>query len=112
MAKKQITQLIDDLDGSIIDDGTTVHFSLEGRAYEIDLSGRNAQKLRDAFAPYVSAGRSVGTSAPTGRRVGRGRPASSRDLVDVRSWAQQNGFDINARGRISSSVLDAYDAAH
>ncbi len=38
MAKKHITQLIDDLDGTVIDDGTTVHFSLEGRAYEIDLS--------------------------------------------------------------------------
>jgi hypothetical protein len=39
MAKKQITQLIDDLDGAVIDGGTTIHFSLEGRAYEIDLSG-------------------------------------------------------------------------
>lgn len=112
MAKKQITQLIDDLDGSILDDGTTVQFSLEGRAYEIDLSGGNAQKLRDAFEPYITAGRSVGASAPSVRRVGRGRAVSSRDLVDVRSWAQQNGFDINARGRISSAVLEAYDAAH
>lgn len=31
MAKKHITQMIDDLDGRIIEDGTTLTFSLEGR---------------------------------------------------------------------------------
>ena len=112
MAKKHITQLIDDLDGSVIDDGTTVHFSLEGRSYEIDLSGEHAEKLREAFSPFISAGRAVGLSAPSARKESRRRPASTRDLVDVRSWAEKNGYSINARGRISAAVLAAYDAAH
>lgn len=39
MAKKLITQLIDDLDGTELEDGgESIAFSLEGRAYEIDLS--------------------------------------------------------------------------
>lgn len=112
MAKKHITQVIDDLDGSVLDNGTTVRFSLDGRAYEIDLSDANAQKLRDAFAPFISAGRSLGSPVSSGRRTSRSRPDSGRDLADVRSWAEKNGHAINNRGRISTSILEAYDAAH
>ncbi len=112
MAKKHITQVIDDLDGSVIDDGTTVHFSLEGRSYEIDLSSENADKLREALSPFISAGRAVGFSSPSARKESRRRPAPTRDLVDVRTWAEKNGYSINTRGRISEVVLAAYDAAH
>lgn len=112
MAKKHITQLIDDLDGAVIDDGKTVNFSLDGRSYEIDLSEENAKKMRDAFSPFISAGRAVGFSAGPARKAPRGRPAPTRDLVDVRSWAEKNGHSINTRGRISAAVLAAYDAAH
>lgn len=112
MAKKHITQLIDDLDGTVIDDGTTVHFSLEGRAYEIDLSEDNAKKLRDAFQPFIAAGRAAGAAHVPARRASRPRAIPTRDLVDVRSWAEKNGFPISDRGRISESILTAYDAAH
>ena len=81
MAKKQITQLIDDLDGSVIDDGTTIHFSVEGRAYEIDLSSDNAKKLREAFEPFVSAGRPLGScllyTSPSPRDLSTSRMPSS-----------------------------------
>lgn len=112
MAKKQITQLIDDLDGSVLDDATTIHFSVEGRAYEIDLSADNAKKLRDAFEPFVSAGRALGSVPAGARRPTKGRSGSSRDLGEVRAWAEENGFTVNSRGRISATVLEAYDAAH
>ncbi len=112
MAKKHITQTIDDLDGSVIEDGTTLTFSVEGRSYEIDLSAENAEKFRNAFRPFISAARSIGSSSTLPRRTPRGRAIPTRDLVDVRAWAQKNGFPINDRGRISASVLTAYDAAH
>lgn len=112
MAKKHITQLIDDLDGSVLESGSTITFSLEGRAYEIDLSEKNVKKLRDAFEPFTTAARSIGPSNLSGNRSPRGRGTSSRDLADVRAWAEKNGHSINARGRISSAVLSAYDAAH
>ncbi|MCU1383896.1 MAG: Lsr2-like protein, partial [Acidobacteria bacterium] len=46
MAQKHIVQLIDDLDGG--EAAETVTFSIDGTAYQIDLSTRNASKLRDA----------------------------------------------------------------
>ncbi|MDR6692216.1 hypothetical protein J2X55_003158 [Microbacterium sp. 1154] len=112
MAKKHITQTIDDLDGSVIEDGTTLTFSLEGRSYEIDLSVDNAEKLRDAFRPFISAARVIGSAPTIPRRTPRGRAIPTRDLIDVRAWAQKNGYPINDRGRISGTVLAAYDAAH
>jgi hypothetical protein len=30
----------------------------------------------------------------------------------VRSWARDNGYQISERGRIPSSVIEAYQAAH
>lgn len=112
MAKKHITQTIDDLDGSVIEDGTTVTFSLEGRSYEIDLASDNADKLRDDFGPYITAARPVGSSPSPPRRTPRGRAIPTRDVIDVRSWTQKNGFSITDRGRISATVLAASDAAH
>lgn len=112
MAKKHFTQLIDDLDGSVIDDGTTVQFSFGGHAYEIDLSRDNAEKMHDALRPYISAGRGADSPHAVPRRTPRGRAIPTRDLADVRSWAEKNGHSINTRGRISTAVLEAYDAAH
>ena len=54
--------------------GTTIRFALEGRQYEIDLSSANAQRLRAALAPFISAGRSV-----TGARGSSGTRRSSRN---------------------------------
>ncbi|KQM38439.1 Lsr2 family protein [Microbacterium sp. Leaf203] len=112
MAKKHIMQTIDDLDGSVIEDRTTVTFSLEGRSYEIDLASDNADKLRDDFGPYITAARPVGSSPSPPRRTPRGRAIPTRDVIDVRSWTQKNGFSITDRGRISATVLAASDAAH
>lgn len=117
MAKRQITQLIDDLDGTVLEhgDGETVYFALDGKTYEIDLSEENAEKLRDVFAPYIGAARPATTFS--GTRSARSRSASSgggkrNDLAQVRAWARENGHSVNERGRISASILEAYDAAN
>lgn len=112
MAKKLITRLIDDIDGAELDDGgESIAFSFDGHAYEIDLSDANAEKLRDALAPFIKAARRTGAPASTpirGRRATSGRS----DLAAVRAWANDNGMPVSDRGRVPSSVLEAYDAAH
>ncbi|WP_313362666.1 histone-like nucleoid-structuring protein Lsr2 [Microbacterium sp.] len=46
MAQRRIVELIDDLDDTTIEDGGTQTFSLNGTAYEIDLSAANLEKMR------------------------------------------------------------------
>ncbi|MFT4214462.1 MAG: Lsr2 family protein [Microbacterium sp.] len=115
MTRRIVHQLVDDLDGTVLEvgDGETVLFSLDGTAYEIDLTADNAAALRAAFAPYVAAARSVSrrsegssSSKRVQRRVGQ------RDYAPVREWAAQNGYTLSERGRIPAAVLEAYDAAH
>jgi hypothetical protein len=114
MAQKMLVQLVDDLDGTAINDGKgeTVSFALDGAGYEIDLSDKNAAKLRDSLSRYVAAARKV--SGGRGRRSGRrGQARTDRDqLQAIREWARGNGHRVSDRGRISATVMDAYNAAH
>lgn len=109
MAQRVQVVLEDDLDGGKADE--TVSFSLDGVSYEIDLSTRNANKMRDAFALYVGSARKVGGR----RRRSSGRASSSSrsgSSAEIREWARRNGWDIPDRGRIASEVREAYEAAH
>jgi hypothetical protein len=104
MAQQVNIVLVDDIDGTSAEE--TVSFALDGREYEIDLSAKNAAKLRDAFALYV------GHARRAGRRRG-GRPtAAGPNPADIRAWARENGFNVPDRGRVSSEVREAYLAAH
>jgi hypothetical protein len=92
-----------------------VSFSWDGTTYEIDLSKKNIAEFAALLEPYVAAGRRVGGR---GRRAGRparvtrgGSSAPSGvDLAAVRTWAAANGHAVAARGRISATVLDAFQA--
>lgn len=108
MAKnvETVVTLTDDLDGSKAD--RTLAFAVDGVAYEIDLSKRNARAFEKALAPYVEAARKV-------RRTPRGRGASSRpnrrsNLGEIRTWAREQGYEISDRGRIPAAIIEAYDA--
>ncbi|WP_426502821.1 histone-like nucleoid-structuring protein Lsr2 [Dactylosporangium sp. McL0621] len=116
MARRVIHELIDDIDGKPADE--SVSFALDGMQYAIDLSARNAQRLREAVAPFVAAGTKVGRGGvtPTARgRAGRTPGALPRGDRDqnraVREWAQRNGIDVSDRGRIKQEILDRYQAA-
>ena len=110
MATRHITQIVDDLDGSILREGEAkrLSFSVDGRAYELDLSADNYQKFADAVAPYVDGARRTGAQASTPRpRAG----AAALDLTAVRAWARKNGHSVSDRGRVPGSVIDEYRAA-
>lgn len=113
MAKRLVTELIDDLDGRLLGDGgSTVQFGLDGKQYEIDLSRDNAEHLRNTLASYVQAARPAGKAAATGRR-GRAVTGSARsDLSAIREWARGRGYQVSDRGRVPLHVIEAYDAAH
>lgn len=111
--RKTVVTMIDDTDGSEATE--TVTFSLDGQAYEIDLSGENAAKLRAALAPF----REKATRPTTLRTMnGRGarrpgqRTGSDRDKsADIRAWAAEQGIKVNDRGRIPAAVTQQYETA-
>lgn len=105
MARQVNVTIIDDLDGKTKAE-ETVEFSIDGVNYEIDLSTKNAEKLRAELGKWVDSARRV-----TGRFKGR-RPIASpgrrEDLAAVREWARNNGFKVSSRGRIPADVVSAF----
>lgn len=104
MARKTIVVLQDDLDGGPADE--TLHFGIGGLEYEIDLSEKNAARLRKQLAPFVGHARKAGR---TPRRVTR-TAASRRRSRDIRAWAREQGIPLSERGRIPASVVEQYEA--
>ena len=99
--------LVDDLDGGPAYE--TVHFSLDGRGFEIHLSAANAERLRASLRPFMAAARRVD---PPGRGTGR-RSASSRTRnAEIRAWAKAQGIDLSKYGRIPTAVIEQYVARH
>jgi len=103
MAQRVHVVLEDDIDGGAADE--TVVFTLDGATYEIDLSTKNADKLRDVLAPYTAVGRRTG-----GRRK-RSAVERPSEATEIRTWAADNGYTVSARGRVSGEIKDAYEKA-
>lgn len=112
MAKQIIHKLVDDLDGGDADE--TVKFALDGIQYEVDLSDKNASKLRELFAPYTDAGSKVARGGVVvGGRAARGRGGATADREQnraIREWAKKAGKDISDRGRIPQEIVDEFHA--
>ncbi|MEV1293605.1 Lsr2 family protein [Pseudonocardia sp. NPDC049635] len=112
MAKIEAVALVDDLDGGRADE--TIQFTIGGRTYEIDLSKANATRLREAFAPYIVAGRCRDTT-DSGAAPHMPAPRSPmtaerrRNNTAVRVWARRHGYSVGDRGRIPATVLGAYE---
>lgn len=114
MAKQTITVLTDDLDGGDAD--RSLEFGLDGVSYTIDLSEKNADKLYKILEPYVSAGTRVRRGATDARATRGVAVPSSRSNRDqnqaIREWAAKNGHTVSERGRIPTSVVEAFHQAH
>ncbi|OUM42637.1 histone-like nucleoid-structuring protein Lsr2 [Arthrobacter sedimenti] len=117
MAQRVQVELVDDLNGEQAQE--TVRFGVDGTNYEIDLTTENADKLRSILSEYADKGR----KATTRRRSQGGQNASSatskstsratrEDTQKIRQWAQDNGCNPSSRGRITQSIVEAYNQAH
>lgn len=110
MAQKVEVTLIDDLDGKTADE--TVTFGLDGTTYVIDLSEKNAGKLRTTLQPYVEAARKEKSARLTGRGTPRKSAVGSPDTSEVRTWAKAQGYEISERGRLSKDLIVKFQEAH
>ncbi len=116
MAQKTTVQLVDDIDGS--EAAETVSFGLDGNSYEIDLSEEHASSLREVLSRFIVSARRAGGEGGgrrSGGRRGSGSSTSSGDrqrTAEIRAWAREQGMEVNERGRIPNTVVQAYEAAH
>jgi Lsr2 len=112
VAKQIIHKLVDDIDG--VDADETVKFALDGIQYEIDLSEKNAAKLREVFGPYLNRGTKVARGGVVvGGRAARGRGGATADREQnkaIREWAKKSGKEISDRGRIPQEIVDEFHA--
>ncbi len=89
MAKRTIHMLVDDIDGGEADE--TVRFAVDGLQYEIDLSKKNATKMRDALARYIEAGSKVGRASGGTARATAGAGGDRPRWTGTRTGPSGNG---------------------
>ena len=94
MAQKVRVDLVDDIDGT--DATQTVPFTVDGAAYEIDLSDDNAARLREEFAPFIAAGRRTG-----GRTTRSATPNANGAKVTHRPRAHPCRPSMGSRERLA-----------
>lgn len=127
MAEKTVFQYFDDLDGAALDleDLQTVEWSWRGVAYHFDTSTAHlddieagrvtvatllAKSFRTIARPRVVHDARVGPSLSAGPRRAGGRRTQ---IGEMRSWALENKHDgVGKRGRLSKTVIAAYNRAH
>jgi hypothetical protein len=97
----------------------TVTFAVDGTTYAFELCAEHLAEFRDTLARYVGAARRADQPRRGRRRTADSAPASTRrgssgktDLAEVRSWARNQGYQVSDRGRISSEVQEAFEAAN
>ena len=54
--------------------------------------------------------RALRTPKGRGGRARKGAPPV--ETAELRTWARDNGYAVSDRGRVATSVVQAYDAAH
>ena len=130
MAKRETVEYTCDLhEGEMTDGVQTVSFGFDGQNYDLDACGDHRKQMEEAFATYVGSARRAsgaggsGTAARRSSSRSGGRSSGSsgsssgggsdrEEVQRMREWARENGHKVSERGRLSSSVIEAYRAAH
>ena len=112
-------EFTDDVDGKALDveDLNTVAWSWLGVDYELDTSTVNLDRIENGRVPVstlLAKSRRVGgrKRAPAHKRSAPAAPASDSaapaDTKAIRAWAQDNGYELSARGRIPAHIVAAF----
>ena len=110
MAQKTVLELVDDLDGGPAEE--SVAFALDGVEFVIDLSAKNAARLRDTLAEYVGHARRTGGRKSRGRTATNGSANGKPDTQAVREWARSQGETVADRGRVPQALVMRFQEAH
>ena len=114
MAQKVQVLLVCDLHDGDVEGTETIAFGLDGASYEIDVCDAHGTELRDAFATYVGQARRAGrgAAAPAAKRRSGPKASSPDQVAAMREWGRKHGHKVSDRGRLSATLVAAYEAAH
>lgn len=99
-----------DVTGDVLDDDLMPdRITWQGQTYDLYLSNEGAERIASFLEPILEGAERVDTGTKT---VKPSTTVKRDDLAQIRAWAQENGKEVAAKGRIKESIIDAYDAAH
>lgn len=103
--------LLDSLNGSTEGVETVTFFHpMTGQKMTIELDEKNRKSMGthlERMSKYFDAAEIVEEVVPA-----KPKAAKNSETALIRKWAQENGFPIGDRGRISAEIQEAYKAAH
>lgn len=109
-------EYVDDIDGKPldVDELNTVQWSWSGVEYEFETSTANLDRIENGRLPVstlLAKSRRIGGRKRTpGKNPSPKKTAGSpADTKAIREWAQQNGYAVADRGRISAEVVEAFN---
>lgn len=116
MARRTLEVIIDSLTQKEVKDGnfTTVALSVGNDTYNLDLTPASHEKLMTALKPFIEHEDKVtGTSATTPRKRGTSKSPSvtGEERARLAAWAETQGESVGPRGRIKTSIFEAWEAA-
>jgi hypothetical protein len=79
--------------------------------YNVQLGVVDASGTTAAGGAARSRSRSGSARSSATRRSGRRPSRGTASTAEVRAWAQTNGYQVNSRGRIPSTVKTAFEAS-
>ena len=101
------TVLVDDMDGGSAD--VTIALAINGEAYSMDLSNKNAEAFYAAINPWLS----IATRNRAGHEATvQSYLAGVEQRAAIREWAIRKGLGISPRGRIPQEITDEYNKTH
>lgn len=116
MATKTLVQYVSDLSGAELAENEvhTVQWEWAGKRLELDLSPEEAEEFEADMAKWGEPARFVknGHGAVTKLRSARSSAPRNEKSAEIREWAQANGYEVSARGRIAKEIVQAYEATH
>ncbi|WP_196054778.1 histone-like nucleoid-structuring protein Lsr2 [Nocardia aurantiaca] len=104
MAQRPASTVTNERSGST-EEMETVRFSLDGIAYQIELSSDEACQLREVFSHWAKRASRVRLETPPRGPQLRGASRAQQ----IRGWAKVNGYSIPSRGRIPDWLVMAYE---
>lgn len=92
-------------------DAVTETVGLDREWHQVDLTEAEREDLRQFLAPYLDAGRRIGSTLD-GHKKKVVPDTTVEEREQIRTWAKANGYEVAPYGRIPKKVFRAYRAAH